>query len=382
MIRIPGRIPVSISNFFWLTAAFIGWIYSRSLIGTIIWIGIIFVSILWHEFGHALTSKFFGQKPRIELIAFGGLTYPEGPKLPLWKEFIVVFNGPLFGFSLFILAIIILKLPHVAESGFANFLQTFRIVNLFWTVVNLLPVLPLDGGQLVRIIFESIFHAKGFRYALLASMVIAFGISLMFFFMQGFLIGALFFLFAFQNFETWRKTRGFSEADQSDSLKNEMAQIEVMMQQGNKTEAEARLTDMRNKSKSGMIFVLATQYLAGLKYSSGSAQEAYDLLKREEKHLSYEYQVLLQQAAFDVKDYQLVSKLAGLCFQKAPSADIAIRSAIACAEQGQVTPAIGWLKAAMKEGLVNIDSVISKPHFDQIRKDPEFEAFVTKNSGS
>ncbi len=378
MIRIPGKIPVLISNFFWITAALIGWIYSRSLIGTIIWIGIVFISVLWHELGHALTSKFFGQKPRIELISFGGLTYPEGPKLSLWKEFIVVFNGPLFGFSLFIFTTIILKFPYVAESGFVNFFQTFRNVNLFWTVVNLLPVLPLDGGQLIRIIFESIFRVKGFCYALLASMVIAFGISLMFFFIQSVLIGALFFLFAFQNFESWRKTRGRSEADQSDTLKNEMAQIELMIQQGNTRDAEACLIDIRNKSREGMIFVRATQYLSGIKYSSGLAQETYDLLKREEKYLSYEYQVLLQQAAFDVKDYQLVSKLAGLCFRKHPSTEITVRSAIAFAEQGQVIPAIGWLKAAMKEGVVNIDSIISKPHFDKIRNDPEFGSFCAK----
>ncbi|MBS0653626.1 MAG: stage IV sporulation protein FB, partial [Verrucomicrobia bacterium] len=61
MITIPGKIPISIYPTFWLFAALIGYMNSMSLIGTVIWIGIIFVSVLFHEFGHALTAWAFGQ---------------------------------------------------------------------------------------------------------------------------------------------------------------------------------------------------------------------------------------------------------------------------------------------------------------------------------
>ncbi len=378
VIKFQGKIPISISNFFWLTAAFIGWMYSRSLVGTLIWVGIIFVSILIHELGHALTAKFFGQKPRIELIAFGGLTYPSGPKLPLWKEFIVVFNGPLFGFSLFILGTLLLQVPALATPGIGNFLQTFRLVNLFWTVVNLLPVLPLDGGQLVRIICESIFHSKGFRYALMISMIVAIVISLTFFFMRGFLIGAFFFLFAFQNFEAWRKTKGMSDSDKSDSLKGELAKVEAQLRSGNRHGALEKLVEIRSAAKSGMIFARATEYLAGLKYSDGETQEAYDLLISVKKHLLPESTLLLQKVAFDAKDYKLAAELSGKCFQLAPTADVAIRSAMASAEMQHVKSTIGWLQAALKEGLVNVDAVISKPHFEKVKTDPVFQKFIHK----
>jgi stage IV sporulation protein FB len=56
MLRIPGKIPIAISPAFWIFAALIGYLNSQSFIGTIIWIGIIFVSVLVHEFGHALTA--------------------------------------------------------------------------------------------------------------------------------------------------------------------------------------------------------------------------------------------------------------------------------------------------------------------------------------
>ena len=63
---------------------------------------------------------------------------------------------------------------------------------------NVIDVMPLDGGQLLRIILEAIFGAKGFRYSLIIGMAIAGGGSVFFFLYHQYLIGALFFLFAFQ----------------------------------------------------------------------------------------------------------------------------------------------------------------------------------------
>ena len=54
MIRIPGKIPIAISPLFWIFAALIGYLNSMSLVGTLIWMGIIVVSVLFHEFGHLL----------------------------------------------------------------------------------------------------------------------------------------------------------------------------------------------------------------------------------------------------------------------------------------------------------------------------------------
>ena len=96
MIEIPGRIPLAIHPFFWLFAAVIGWINSGTFLGMFIWVGIIFVSVLFHEFGHALTAVIFKQKARIQLVALGGVTMYDGPKLNAWKQFIITFNGPLF----------------------------------------------------------------------------------------------------------------------------------------------------------------------------------------------------------------------------------------------------------------------------------------------
>ncbi|EKE08125.1 MAG: metallopeptidase, M50 family, partial [uncultured bacterium] len=76
-----------------------------------------------------------------------------------------------------------------------------QVANLFWSIINLLPVLPLDGGQLLRIVLEACFGVKGFKAALLVGALLAIAISLYFFLVGAYLVGAFFFLFAYQSFD-------------------------------------------------------------------------------------------------------------------------------------------------------------------------------------
>ncbi|MBS0604608.1 MAG: site-2 protease family protein [Verrucomicrobia bacterium] len=376
MLQFRGRIPVTIYPTFWIFAALIGYLNSLSFIGTLIWVGIIFVSVLFHEYGHALTASLFGQSPRIELVALGGLTYHNGQKLPFWKQFFIVLNGPLFGFLLAILASILLQFPTFSQGMVGSILSLTRIVNIFWTVVNLLPVMPLDGGQLLRIILERIFGLKGFKYSIATSMVIALAISVFFFVTQAFLIGALFFLLAFQSYDTFRRTRHLSENDRDDNLRELLEKVEEMMQVGKKEEAFKLCLEIRSKAKKGMIFELATQYLAFLEYEKGDSKDAYDLLRSIREELGGDALCLLHKVAFEQKDFPLVVELAGTCFQSWPTAETALRNAYAHAQMNQAVPTVGWLQTAINEGLGNAQQVLSDHIFDPIRNDSSFQELI------
>ena len=75
------RTHVRIHPLFWLIAVMLGWGYThlhRPATGNIVgdlalWVGCVFVSILVHEFGHALTGRLFGSHAHIVLYGFGGL---------------------------------------------------------------------------------------------------------------------------------------------------------------------------------------------------------------------------------------------------------------------------------------------------------------------
>ncbi|HAZ16083.1 MAG: hypothetical protein A2Y28_02375 [Chlamydiae bacterium GWC2_50_10] len=378
MIRIPGKIPILIHPTFFLIAALIGFLNSMTLVGTVIWIVIILVSVLIHEFGHALTATLFGLSPRIELVALGGLTYHEGGGLKTWKQFLIVFNGPLFGFFLFLFGTLLVQIPPVALSYFGSVLQTFRLVNLFWTVLNLVPVLPLDGGQLLRIVLEGVFGVKGFRYALAASMMVAVALSLLSFLFQAFLIGAIFFLFAFSSFDAYRRTRHISEPDRSEELKKLLEEAEKALEEGRKAEAEHLLSKVLSQAKRGMLHTLAVQHLGFLKYEQGNHQEAYALLRSIRSELAPQALSLLHRLAFEAKDYALVVDLAGSCYQIFPSPEMALRNAYASAQLLQVKAAVGWLHAAFQEGVENLSEIIKEEVFDSIRNDPLFKEFQSQ----
>ncbi|MBI2743643.1 MAG: M50 family metallopeptidase [Chlamydiales bacterium] len=376
MARIARRIPLTISPMFWLVAALIGYVNSQTWMGTLIWMGIILVSVLFHEFGHALTALLFGRHPRIELVAWGGLTYHEGENLSFPKQFLIVFNGPLFGFILFILATLVLQFVPPSNELMLGAVGTLQWVNLFWTLLNLLPVMPLDGGQLLRIVCEAFWGVRGFKYALLTSMAIAIGMSLFFFLYQAFLVGALFFLLGFQSFETWRKSRQLSEKDRDAELKMMIHEAETLLHAGQKERARETLNKILSRTREGMIYLLSTQYLAYLDYEEGRAKEAYELLLPIQGELSSDALCLLHKAAFDQKDYPLVIELGGRCFQTWPSVETALRNAYACASFSQTNAAIGWLQTALKEGLQNIQEVLSQEAFNPIRQDPAFQSFI------
>jgi Zn-dependent protease len=90
---------------------------------------------------------------------------------------------------------------------------------VIWTVVNLIPVLPLDGGQLLRLTLEKFFGYKGLRYAFFWSALLSLGFCLLLFLTQNYLAGAIFFLFAFENFDNFRKSRFVREAISAMSLR-------------------------------------------------------------------------------------------------------------------------------------------------------------------
>ncbi|MBI3900754.1 MAG: M50 family metallopeptidase, partial [Chlamydiia bacterium] len=201
MIVIPGKIPIAIHPFFWVISALIGWLYTQNFIGTLIWIGIILVSVVVHELGHALTAVLFRQKAKIQLVALGGLTAYDGPKLRFWQQFFIAFNGPLFGFFLFLAATFLLASHWIQSPVLISIIRVVQVANLFWTVVNLLPILPLDGGQILRIILEASFGVKGFKASLLIGAILATLFALACFVVHALLAGAIFFLFAYESFD-------------------------------------------------------------------------------------------------------------------------------------------------------------------------------------
>ncbi|MBW4418410.1 MAG: site-2 protease family protein [Myxacorys californica WJT36-NPBG1] len=112
---------------------------------------LLFLSVLLHELGHSLVAKLQGiQVQSITLFFFGGIAAIEQePKTP-GKAFQVAIAGPAVSFSLFLIFGLIGFLTPGVDAPLRVLFTRLAGINLVLTLFNLIPGLPLDGGQVLK----------------------------------------------------------------------------------------------------------------------------------------------------------------------------------------------------------------------------------------
>jgi len=158
--------PVRVEWFFWVLCLFLGWGYLQDagpegLTKFAIMSAIVFASIVWHELGHALARRRFGAThSNIVLHGFGG--YCEGPgQFTRGESILISAAGPLANLLVGGATLALIALSGGFERSANPYLATAVFwliwVNIGWAFLNLLPVYPLDGGQILA-------HALGQRH--------------------------------------------------------------------------------------------------------------------------------------------------------------------------------------------------------------------------
>jgi Zn-dependent protease len=156
----------------------------------------IFVCVVLHEFGHALTAQHYNIKTKdITLYPIGGIARLESmPKKPK-EELIVALAGPAVNLVLVMLLILfvnreLLSDPaNLAVIGPDNFLLAFVAVNFWLAVFNLIPAFPMDGGRVFRALLSfKLNRAKATQIAAALGQTLAVGFILLGFYGNPFLI--------------------------------------------------------------------------------------------------------------------------------------------------------------------------------------------------
>jgi Zn-dependent protease len=206
---------VTIQISFWITCVLFGFLQFQSNIALVaIWTAVVLVSILVHELGHAVMIRRLGIVPEISLHGMGGTTSWR-MALPVSRpqHVLISLAGPFFGFGFALLIFLLVQvLPASIVHGNALVGAAIRLlmfVNLIWGLINLLPVLPFDGGH----VLEHTLGPARIRWTLLISTVVGVAVAAYFAVGGQWWPAMLFGMSAFGSFSRWRTETPVTRVD-------------------------------------------------------------------------------------------------------------------------------------------------------------------------
>ena len=430
-------IPVKVEGSFFFLAFILAAGRASEPVLLVEWLLVVFISILLHEFGHAFAGRAFGLQPKITLYSMGGLTSwrVPSPLAPL-KNFVISLAGPATGFV--IGALVYLGSPLALKQGstLASVIYADLLwVNVGWGVFNLLPVLPLDGGQALRSLEALIFKRREQLLTPAVSLLVSAAIMVWAFSARLPWIAFLGGWFAYSNgsflFKAMQTHRErtlrprLEEAGEAlnahdyeracavaaevlkdaktDALKRHASAL-LVFSLAQKGEAEAAERELRRHQAQfgtdsylqGVVLLKAAQPAAAVPHlratleasprkefglvlfnaltQCGQWDEALDLCE----HTAFEeirrpLYLKLQDEAFKRGAFKVSAFAGAAAYRESADAEVAFNVACAHAREGNRPAALAWLRRAVESGFENRDAFDSDPDIESIRGTAEFD---------
>jgi Zn-dependent protease len=171
------RVPIYLHSAFFITAAILAWpfwsmVSLRGLALAVLFIAIIFASILLHELAHLEVARRYRLPARrVDIHMLGGLVQFRHLPHTRWQDFAITLAGLMSNLAIGLIALALLAIvsrsaPDMVRIGdqfipgppahgfFAKLLRACAYLNLGLCAVNLIPAFPLDGGKLAHLVIE------------------------------------------------------------------------------------------------------------------------------------------------------------------------------------------------------------------------------------
>ena len=179
-------IPVGVHFSFLFISFFALGVYSGSEL--VVFVAAVFLGVLIHEAGHALTARAFGATQiSITLFAMGGVTvYSTNPPLSAGRRFLISGAGSAAGIA-FGGPLLLLLWRTDLFDGISRLqdvgLRSFILAAAIWGALNWIPIRPLDGGQMLTAALEIVTPRNADAIARVVTVVVGaavIGLAIMF----------------------------------------------------------------------------------------------------------------------------------------------------------------------------------------------------------
>jgi Zn-dependent protease/CBS domain-containing protein len=165
-----GRVAGTVVRVHLTFLLFLAWIFAASYSqggaatawDSLVFMVLLFLCVLLHEFGHIFTARAFGvPTPYVTLLPIGGVAQLERIPEEPGQEFLIAIAGPLVNVVITILLVVVAgaTLQTNAAAGLDNtqysLIDRLAAVNLFLALFNMIPAFPMDGGRVLRALLAS-----------------------------------------------------------------------------------------------------------------------------------------------------------------------------------------------------------------------------------
>lgn len=381
MKLLSGRITVTTEPFFWLMAGLLGMSFGKgSPADIVMWAAVVAFSVLVHELGHAGVCLLWGSGADVVLHGFGGATRPRDLReFGTWRTAALNLAGCVAGGTLAAAALGVLVglsvakvvVPPVAKEVLVGLVE----INIWFSIFNLLPIMPMDGGKFVSGLLTARWGVNGTRAAHGFGLVLG-GAAALYFLKRGAFFGALLTgAMAAGEARALQRSLSMTAADADETLQAELPRALELWEKDRKDEAVEVLKALREKTGAGLIYGEATLQLAFWLYILGRNAESHSIFKTlPEGDLPAPARIAYADAALTVKDYAVALRLGRTNFHDEPGPQTAASVAWAAAGLGDARETVQWLKTAVRLGLAKEE--LRAKEFDAVRQSDEFRELV------
>ncbi|HEY0140732.1 MAG TPA: M50 family metallopeptidase [Thermoanaerobaculia bacterium] len=199
-------------SFFILCLFFVATNYNaqRGVQYALLWIPVLFLSVLVHELAHAGTIGIFGYgSSHVVLGGMGGVTINERRSRPI-HDMLISLAGPFSSFALaFVLSMLQPRIAFLHTDPMMVALVPMLIwANVAWGILNLVPVAPLDGGKAVRSFFSTFLKdGQSFLISVWIGMVVGTAVAVYGLMNRQFFLAVIIGFLVYRNFVAWQYFR-------------------------------------------------------------------------------------------------------------------------------------------------------------------------------